>query len=219
MSKDTVVPATFQNEESADVAAEDLKESGVAQGDAIGVLALNDRGQLKTDKVGKRSAGKGAGIGAIAALVTPVGLVAGLVGGGLLGSGTTRIWDLDKADRARLGSELEGGKRQSACWFRSPTPASWPTSSPPWGAPRRPTRSPPRPWKKPRRPQRRRHRNSPGPSACHRVQADRNGECRARSAPDSLVCRARAGRGRWRICGGCSTASRTGAAAGAISAR
>ncbi len=47
MSNDTVVLAIFQNEESADVAAEDLKESGVAQGDAIGVLALNERGQLK----------------------------------------------------------------------------------------------------------------------------------------------------------------------------
>lgn len=110
MSNDTVVLAIFQTEESADVAAEDLKESGVAQGDAIGVLALNERGQLKTEKVGKRSAGKGAGIGAIAALVTPVGLVAGLVGGGLLGSLHHKNLGLDKADRARLGGELEGGK-------------------------------------------------------------------------------------------------------------
>ena len=110
MSNDTVVLAIFENEASADVAAADLKESGAAQGDAIGVLALNEGGQLKTDKVGKRSAGKGAGIGAIAALVTPVGLVAGLVGGGLLGSLHHKNLGLDKADRARLGSELEGGK-------------------------------------------------------------------------------------------------------------
>ncbi|SRR5712691_8778646 len=110
MSNDTVVLAIFQNEASAGVAAADLKESGVAQGDAIGVLALNERGQLKTDKVGKRSVGKGAGIGAVAALVTPVGLVAGLVGGGLLGSLHHKSLGLDKADRARLGSELEGGK-------------------------------------------------------------------------------------------------------------
>ena len=110
MSNDTVVLAIFQNEESADIAAADLKESGVAQGDAIGVLALNQSGQIKTEKVGRRSAGKGAGIGAIAALVTPVGLVAGLVGGGLLGSLHHKNLGLDKADRARLGSELEGGK-------------------------------------------------------------------------------------------------------------
>ena len=88
----------------------DGRPSAGSQGDAIGVLALNERGQLKTEKVGKRSAGKGAGIGAIAALVTPVGLVAGLVGGGLLGSLHHKNLGLDKADRARLGSELEGGK-------------------------------------------------------------------------------------------------------------
>ena len=110
MSNDTVVLAIFENEASADDAAADLKESGVAHDAAIGVLALDERGQLKTDKVGKRSTGKGAGIGAIAALVTPVGLVAGLVGGGLLGSLHHKNLGLDKADRARLGSELEGGK-------------------------------------------------------------------------------------------------------------
>lgn len=110
MSNDTVVLAIFDTEESADVAAEELKESGAVKGDAVGILALNEKGELKTDKVGKRSTGKGAGIGAIAALCTPVGLVAGLVGGGLLGSLHHKNLGLDKADRARLGSELEGGK-------------------------------------------------------------------------------------------------------------
>ena len=110
MSNDTVVLAIFNNEASADVAAADLKESGVAKGDAIGVLVLDEKGELKSDKVGKRSGGKGAGIGAVAALVTPVGLVAGLLGGGLLGSLHHKNLGLDKADRARLGSELEGGK-------------------------------------------------------------------------------------------------------------
>jgi hypothetical protein len=46
----------------------------------------------------KRSAGKDAGIGAVAALVTPVGLVAGLVGGGLLGSLHHKNLGLDNAD-------------------------------------------------------------------------------------------------------------------------
>ena len=110
MSNDTVVLAIFNDEASADVAAADLKESGVAQDDAIGVLVLDEKGKLKADKVGKRSAGKGAGIGAVAALVTPVGLVAGLVGGGLLGSLHHKNLGLDKADRARLGTELEGRK-------------------------------------------------------------------------------------------------------------
>jgi hypothetical protein len=110
MSNDTVVLAIFNNEASADVAAADLKDSGAAAGDAIAVLALNDKGELKADKMGKRSSGKGAAIGTVAALVTPVGLVAGLVGGGLLGSLHHKNLGLDKADKARLGSELEGGK-------------------------------------------------------------------------------------------------------------
>jgi hypothetical protein len=110
MSNDTVVLAIFDNEASADVAAEELKESGAAKGDAMAVLVLDDKGEIKADKTGKRSAGKGAGIGAIAALCTPVGLVAGLVGGGLLGSLHHKNLGLDKADKARLGSELQGGK-------------------------------------------------------------------------------------------------------------
>jgi hypothetical protein len=59
MSNNTVVLAIFGDEASADMAAASLTESGVATRDAIGVLALNDRGELKTDKVGKRSIGKG----------------------------------------------------------------------------------------------------------------------------------------------------------------
>ncbi|MGO8961894.1 MAG: hypothetical protein ACLQFR_31665 [Streptosporangiaceae bacterium] len=110
MSDKTVVLAIFDNEGAADSAAASLKESGVAQGDAIGVLALDEKGELKADKVGKRSGGKGAGIGAVAALVTPVGLVAGLVGGGLLGSLHHKNLGLDKADRDRIGAELAGGK-------------------------------------------------------------------------------------------------------------
>jgi hypothetical protein len=110
MSNDTVVLAIFSDEATADVAASELKESGAAQGDAMAVLVLDDNGELKADKMGKRSSGKGAAIGAIAALCTPVGLVAGLVGGGLLGSLHHKNLGLDKADRVRLGGELEGGK-------------------------------------------------------------------------------------------------------------
>jgi hypothetical protein len=109
MSNKTVVLAIFKDEASADAAAASLKESGVAKGDAIGVLVLNEKGELKADKVGKRSWGKGAGIGAVVALVTPVGLVAGLIGGGLLGSLHHKNLGLSEADRERIRSELEGG--------------------------------------------------------------------------------------------------------------
>ena len=44
------------------------------------------------------------------ALCTPVGLAAGLIGGGLLGALRHKNLGLDEADRERIGSELEGGK-------------------------------------------------------------------------------------------------------------
>ncbi|MGN6794357.1 MAG: DUF1269 domain-containing protein [Streptosporangiaceae bacterium] len=110
MSNSTVVLATFNDELSADSAAASLKESGVAKGDAIGVLVLDEQGELKADKVGKRSWGKGAGIGAVVALVTPVGLAAGLIGGGLLGGLHHKNLGLDEEDRERISSDLQGGK-------------------------------------------------------------------------------------------------------------
>jgi hypothetical protein len=110
MSNHVVVLAIFKDEASADAAATALKESGVAKGDAMGVLVLDEKGELKADKVGKRSWGKGAGIGAVVALVTPVGLAAGLIGGGLLGALHHKNLGLDDADRDRIRGELEGGK-------------------------------------------------------------------------------------------------------------
>ena len=110
MSNKTVVLAIFKEEASAETAAEVLKESGLAKKDAIGVLVLDEKGKLKADKVGKRSWGKGAGIGAVVALVTPVGLAAGLIGGGLLGALHHKNLGLDEADRERIRAELEGGK-------------------------------------------------------------------------------------------------------------
>ena len=110
MSNKTVVLAIFNDEASADMAAASLKGSGVAKGDAIGVLVLDEKGKIKADKVGKRSMGKGTGIGAAVALVTPVGLAAGLIGGGLLGTLHHKNLGLGEADRDRIGRELEGGK-------------------------------------------------------------------------------------------------------------
>ena len=110
MSNKSMVLAIFKDEVSADAAAASLKDSKAARGDAVGVLVLNEKGELKADKVGKRSWGKGAGIGAVVALCTPVGLAAGLVGGGLLGALHHKNLGLDEADRDRIGSELEGGK-------------------------------------------------------------------------------------------------------------
>ena len=109
MSNKTVVLAIFKDEVSADAAVAAVKDSGIVHGDAIGVLVLDEHGQIKVDKVGKRSVGKGAGIGLVLALFTPIGLAAGVVGGGLLGALHHKGLGLDQGDRDRLGAELAGG--------------------------------------------------------------------------------------------------------------
>jgi hypothetical protein len=110
MANQIVVLAIFKDEAAADMAAETVKESGLAQKDAIGVLVLNEKGEVKTEKVGKRSTGKGAGIGLVLALLTPVGLGVGIIGGGVLGALHHKGLGLDKADRERIGAELGDGK-------------------------------------------------------------------------------------------------------------
>jgi hypothetical protein len=110
MANKTVVLAIFNDEASADTAADALKNSGVAHHDAIGVLALDEKGKIKTHKMGKRSVGLGIGIGLVLALLTPIGLIVGLVGGGLVGALHHKGLGIDPADRERIGIELQGGK-------------------------------------------------------------------------------------------------------------
>lgn len=141
MSNNTVVLAIFKDEMAADVAGASLKDSGVAKKDAIGVLALNEKGELKTDKAGKRSMGKGAGIGTALALVTPVGLGVGIIGGGLLGSLHHKNLGLDDADRERIGRELQGAWPLSECLLRFPRPPPSPQSSKNSAGPRKLMRS------------------------------------------------------------------------------
>jgi len=104
MADKTVILAIFEDEASADVAADSLKHSDVAHRDAIGILVLDEKGEVKAEKVGKRSidmadiglgVGMGAGIGLVLTLVTPIGFVVGLVGGGLLGALHHKGLDLD----------------------------------------------------------------------------------------------------------------------------
>jgi uncharacterized membrane protein len=119
MAHKTVILAIFESEASADAAADSLKHSQVAHGDAIGILVLDEKGKIKSEKVGKRTVdmadiglgvGMGAGIGLVLTLVTPIGFVVGLVGGGLLGALHHKGLGLERADRERIGKELEGGK-------------------------------------------------------------------------------------------------------------
>jgi hypothetical protein len=105
-----IVLAIFPDEASADAAATTLKSRGAAKGDAIGVLVLDEHGEVKTDKVGSHSAGKGAGIGLVLGLLGPVGIVAGTVGGSLLGLLHHKGLGLTGADRDRVAAELQDGK-------------------------------------------------------------------------------------------------------------
>jgi uncharacterized membrane protein len=114
MASKQVTLSIFKDEASADRAAEALKRWDGASDDiklkSIGILVLNEKGELKTDKVGRRSTGKGAGIGIILAMLTPVGLVAGIIGGGILGALHHKGIGLSDQDRERIGSELTNGK-------------------------------------------------------------------------------------------------------------
>src|SRR4051794_22155779 len=68
MANRQLVLAVFPDELAADSAAVALKDSGIADGDAIGILALDADGKLKQDKVGAHSTHKGAAIGGVIAV-------------------------------------------------------------------------------------------------------------------------------------------------------
>ena len=110
----TVVLAFFNDEATADDAVESLKAWDKADNDiklnAIGVMALDDKGKLKTHKLGKRSVGKGAGIGLVLAVIAPPTLLAGVIGGGLLGAFHHKGLGLKSGDRDRIASQLSAGK-------------------------------------------------------------------------------------------------------------
>jgi predicted flap endonuclease-1-like 5' DNA nuclease len=114
MANNEIVLAFFKDEDAADDAVESLKAWDKANKDvkltAVGVMVLDDKGQLKTHKMGSRSAMKGAGVGLVAAVIFPPSLLAGIVGGGLLGSLHHKGLGLNTSDRDRIASELAGGK-------------------------------------------------------------------------------------------------------------
>ena len=114
MADQQLVLAVFKDEAAADAAVESMKawdESDSAiKFSSIGVLVLDDKGKIKTHKLGKRSTGKGAGIGLVLAVIAPPTLLAGVIGGGILGSLHHKGLGLKAEDRARIAGELAGGK-------------------------------------------------------------------------------------------------------------
>ena len=114
MAGKTVVLAFFKDEAAADDAVDSLKSWDKAERDirldAIGVLALDDNGKIKTYKLGRRSVGKGAGIGLVLAVIAPPTLLAGVIGGGLLGAFHHKGLGLKSTDRDRIASQLTNGQ-------------------------------------------------------------------------------------------------------------
>jgi predicted flap endonuclease-1-like 5' DNA nuclease len=114
MASNEIVLAFFNDEDAADDAVESLKAWDKANMDvkltSIGVLVLDDKGRIKTHKMGSRSAMKGAGIGLVAAVVFPPSLLAGVVGGGVLGALHHKSLGLNVDDRNRIAAAIAGGK-------------------------------------------------------------------------------------------------------------
>lgn len=151
MSDKAMVLAIFGSEASADRAVVVLKGSALVPGDAISVLVLGLNGELKVDKAGFRSIGKGAGIGAVLFLLGPAVAGIGVLGGSLLVTLHHKGLGLGENDRDRIVAELRGGKAAvgvlapagSLAWFRR----GWPI----WAACPRPTPCPTRRCSKPAR--------------------------------------------------------------------
>ena len=114
MSDKEVVVAIFNDEAAADAAVVSLKAWDKADDDiklnAIGVLVLDDKGKVKTHKLGRRSVGKGAGIGVVLAIIAPPTLLAGILGGGVLGALHHKGLGLKAEERDRIAAQLAEGK-------------------------------------------------------------------------------------------------------------
>jgi hypothetical protein len=114
MADNRLVLAIFKDEAAADAAVQSVKDWDKADDDiklnAIGVLVLDETGKIKTHKLGKRSVGAGAGIGLVLALLTPPGLIAGVLGGGVLGALHHKGLGMKDQERDRIASELKDGK-------------------------------------------------------------------------------------------------------------
>ena len=114
MAKQLVL-AFFDNETAADAAVEDLKQWDKATKEiklgATGVLVKDDKGKIKTHKLGKRKTGTGAVLFGLAAILTGgATLLAGVVFGGIVGSFFRKGLGMSKDDLARIDGELDGGK-------------------------------------------------------------------------------------------------------------
>ena len=115
MAKKQLILAFFASEAAADSAVNNIKVWDKASKDvklgAIGVLVKDDKGKIKTQKLGQKKTGTFAVLGALAGVLSGgVTVLGGAVVGGILGAFFHKGLGLSKEDLARIGAELDGGK-------------------------------------------------------------------------------------------------------------
>jgi hypothetical protein len=115
MAKKQLVLAFFENEVAADAAVNNIKQWDKASKDiklgAIGILVEDEKGNVKTHKLGQKKSGTFAVLGALAAVLTGGATVLGsALVGGILGAFFHKGLGLSKEDVARISKELDGGK-------------------------------------------------------------------------------------------------------------
>jgi len=128
MAKQQLVLAFFGNEAAADEAVNAVKQWDKASKEvklgAIGILVKDDKGKIKTHKLGKRKTGTGAVLFGLATVLTGgASLLAGAVFGGIVGSFFRKGLGMSKEDLARIDGELNGGKA-AVCILAAPDEAA-----------------------------------------------------------------------------------------------
>jgi uncharacterized membrane protein len=115
VGKKQLVLAFYASEDAADEVVKQIKEWDKASKDiklgSIGVLVKDEKGKVKTHKLGARHTTTGAAAGVLAAVLSGgVSLVGGVVLGSLVGAFIHKGLGMSKEDLARIGGELDGGK-------------------------------------------------------------------------------------------------------------
>jgi uncharacterized membrane protein len=110
-----LVLGIFPDLDTAQRAVKNLQDGGADYMEmhvgSIGILVRDDAtGELKETKLGQRMGGRGATVGLALAALTPIGLIAGLAGGAVLGHFRQQAPKFTAEDRALLATKLEGGK-------------------------------------------------------------------------------------------------------------
>jgi uncharacterized membrane protein len=110
-----LVLALFADEAAADAAVEQVKAWDKASADvklgAIAVLVKDEKGKIKTHKLGARKTKGGAVLfGLVGLLSGGISVLGGVVGGAILGSLFRKGLKMSKEEQERLNSELDAGK-------------------------------------------------------------------------------------------------------------